>query len=62
MFVRSLKWVYKVKTHSVGSFDRYKVCLVAHGFRQEQSRDYDEIFAPVSHMTIVRSLLVVAYV
>jgi hypothetical protein len=56
------KWVYKVKTHSDGSLERYKVHLVARGFQQEQGRDYDETFAPVAHMTTIHTLLVVASV
>jgi hypothetical protein len=56
------KWVYKVKTHSDGSLERYKACLVARGFQQEHDRDYDETFAPVAHMTTIHTLLVVASV
>jgi hypothetical protein len=56
------QWVYKIKTHSDGSLERYKACLVARGFQQEHDREYDETFAPVAHMTTVRTLLVVASV
>jgi hypothetical protein len=54
------KWILKVKTCSDGSHERYKARLVARDFQQEQGRDYDETFAPVAHMTTIRTLLDVA--
>jgi hypothetical protein len=54
------KWVFKVKTKSDGSIERYKAHPVARGFQQTQGRDYDETFAPVAHMTTIRTMITVA--
>jgi hypothetical protein len=54
------KWVYKIKTCSDGTVDRYKARLVARGFTQEYGVDYEETFALVARLSSVRALLAVA--
>lgn len=54
------KCVYKIKYRSDGKIERFKVRLVVLGNCQQEGVDYDETFAPVAKMSIVRLFLGVA--
>jgi hypothetical protein len=46
------KWVYKIKSKSNSSLDRYKARLVAKGFKQGYGLDYEDTFSLVKAATI----------
>nr|GEW01371.1 hypothetical protein [Tanacetum cinerariifolium] len=54
------KWVYKNKKDERGVVVINKVRLVAHGHRQEEWIDYDEVFAPVARIKAIRIFLAFA--
>ena len=51
------KWVFTVKYKADGSLERYKAWLVAKGYTQTYGVVYQETFAPVAKMNIVRIFL-----
>ena len=51
------KWVLKNKQSKDGLVMRNKVGLVAQGFCQKEGIDYEETFAPFSHLEAIRILL-----
>jgi hypothetical protein len=53
------KWVYKIKTKSDGTIERYKARVVAKGYAQEYRIDYEKTFAPIARISSVRSLLAI---
>ncbi|KAK8660389.1 hypothetical protein V6N13_051315 [Hibiscus sabdariffa] len=54
------KWVFKKKAGMDGNVQTYSGRLVAKGFRQIHSVDYDESFSPVAMFKSIRILLAIA--
>uniref|UniRef100_A0A2N9GSL0 Reverse transcriptase Ty1/copia-type domain-containing protein n=1 Tax=Fagus sylvatica TaxID=28930 RepID=A0A2N9GSL0_FAGSY len=54
------KWVFKIKTQSNGSIERYKAHFVAKGFTQEYGIDFEETFVPIARLSSICTLLAVA--
>ena len=54
------KWIYKIKTHSNGSIERYKTRLIVKSFTQEYGVDYEKTFTLVACISSIRALLAVA--
>ena len=48
------KWIYKIKTRSNRSIERYKARLVTKSFIQEYGIDYEETFAPIARISSIR--------
>ncbi|MCO5548205.1 hypothetical protein L7F22_001662 [Adiantum nelumboides] len=53
------RWVYKVKHNNDGSVSRYKAKLVTKRYAQTYGIDYEETYALVAKMAIVRTVIVV---
>ncbi|GJX99089.1 retrovirus-related pol polyprotein from transposon TNT 1-94 [Tanacetum coccineum] len=49
-----LKWIFKIKLDEYGDVLKNKARLVAKGYRQEAGIDFEESFAPVSRLEVIR--------
>ncbi|GJQ92451.1 putative ribonuclease H-like domain-containing protein [Tanacetum coccineum] len=60
VMVITLKWIYKDKLDELGGILKNKACLVAHGYRQEEEINFEESFAPVARLDVIRIFLAYA--
>ncbi|GJR30571.1 putative RNA-directed DNA polymerase [Tanacetum coccineum] len=56
----SYKWIFKKKMKADGTIDKYKARLVIKGFRQREGLDYFDTYSPVTRITLIRMILVIA--
>ena len=56
--VVGFRWVYKIKTNSDGSIERYKARLVAKEYSQQYGMEYEETFSLVAKMTTIHTLII----
>ncbi|GJT20611.1 retrovirus-related pol polyprotein from transposon TNT 1-94 [Tanacetum coccineum] len=55
-FVISLKWIYKVKLDELGGILKNKARLVAHGYRQEEGIDFEDVPIPAPVCKIIEAI------
>nr|GEY24162.1 retrovirus-related Pol polyprotein from transposon TNT 1-94 [Tanacetum cinerariifolium] len=60
VMVITLKWIYKIKLDELGGILKNKARLVARGYRQEEGIDFEESFAPVARLEVIRIFLTYA--
>ncbi|GJU84430.1 retrovirus-related pol polyprotein from transposon TNT 1-94 [Tanacetum coccineum] len=60
MTIIGTKWVFRNKLDKNGIVSQNKVRLVAQGYNQQEGIDYDETYAPVARLELIRILLAYA--
>ncbi|GKF07094.1 retrotransposon protein, putative, ty1-copia subclass [Tanacetum coccineum] len=54
------KWIFRKKRKADSTIDKYKARLVIKGFRQREGLDYFDTYSPVTRITSIRMVLVIA--
>ncbi|GKF10509.1 retrovirus-related pol polyprotein from transposon TNT 1-94, partial [Tanacetum coccineum] len=60
VMIITLKWIYKVKLDELGSVLKNKARLVARGYLQEDGIDFEESFALVARLEVIRIFIAFA--
>ena len=55
------KWIFKNKSDEKGNITKNKARLVAQRYAQVKGIDFDETFAPISHLESIRLLMALAW-
>ncbi|KAI5318976.1 hypothetical protein L3X38_038684 [Prunus dulcis] len=58
--VVGVRWIFKTKLNLDGSIQKHKAKLVAKGYTQKPEVDFNETFAPVARLDIIRTLIALA--
>ncbi|CAL8170381.1 unnamed protein product [Prunus armeniaca] len=58
--VVSVRWIFKTKLNLDGSIQKHKTRLVAKGYTQKPEVDFNETFALVARLDIIRTLIALA--
>ena len=53
------KWVLRVKWKAYDIIERYKACLLAKGYNQQEGIDYEETFSPMVRFASIRLILAI---
>jgi len=54
------RWIFKTKTKTDSSVDKYKARFVVQRFRQKEGLDFFDTYSPVSRITSIRMLIGIA--